>query len=527
MKRPAILRAMTAFIYCRVSTGRQVDGSSLDTQRQRCIEYCEREGWRVVRVFVEEGASAKSTDRPVFQEMLKECRKHKGTIGYIVVYSMSRFARNASDHFNVRAQLHKLNIALRSATEAINDSAYGEFFETLAAGQAQLDNRIRSDLTYEAMVACVSSGRWMWRPMIGYLKGSKGGPSLVQDPERASFIRTCFELVLGGEMSKAQVLAEVTALGLRKRNGRPLTPQDFSKLIENPIYSGRIVIAGWNKNVKGDFEAIVDEATFHRVQAILKGEHPTTRRHVLNNPDFPLRRFVTCTWCDSPYTGSRSKGRRRSYGYYRCRTPKRPEKREHPGSVPKLLLEAKFVETLQRLAPTGQVGALFRAIVRDVWNRRRTEEAAQRRKLTARLAELTDAQRSATKAVTNGTIDKSAYDDLMGELRTASELAKLELQRVTSDDLELERILDLAERLLNDPAKLWTEMDPERRARLQRFIYPDGITFDGETFGTAPTCGIFGLVGSARAETGPPTPVETGVGGGMVTPRGFEPLSPG
>src|SRR5271166_4523641 len=56
-----------AIIYTRVSTGRQVENASLDTQEQVCKDYCARQGWAVLRVFREEGESAKTADRTQLQ----------------------------------------------------------------------------------------------------------------------------------------------------------------------------------------------------------------------------------------------------------------------------------------------------------------------------------------------------------------------------------------------------------------------------------------------------------------------------
>ena len=67
-----------AVIYCRVSTKEQVQNLSLDTQRRRCVEYCAQNGWAVRRVFVEEGESAKTANRPQLREMVKFCGENRG-----------------------------------------------------------------------------------------------------------------------------------------------------------------------------------------------------------------------------------------------------------------------------------------------------------------------------------------------------------------------------------------------------------------------------------------------------------------
>ena len=65
---------MQAVIYCRVSTKEQTKNLSLPTQERVCREYCERQGVAVNRVFVEEGESAKTSDRTKLIELLDFCR---------------------------------------------------------------------------------------------------------------------------------------------------------------------------------------------------------------------------------------------------------------------------------------------------------------------------------------------------------------------------------------------------------------------------------------------------------------------
>ncbi len=533
MNRPITrTRPATAFIYSRVSSRRQVDGTSLDRQQRETEEFCRRRGWEVLKVWVEPGESAKSADRPVLQAMFQAAKQLRGKLGYVVVHSTTRFARSTRDHHELRGILSDLGIALRSVTEPFDETPAGRFSESVLAGYSEFDNSVRSERSADGMYDRAVEGCWVWKAPLGMVNVSRsqGGPSLAHDPSRAPAVRVAFEMYATGEHSKADVLRHVTALGLRRLNGSPLTPQSLSKLLAKPVYAGRIVSPGWKLDRKGDFEAIVSEETFARVQALLHGTLPDERRHALNNPQFPLRRFVRCAWCAVPLTGSNSKGRSRAYSYYRCRNAAciGDGTRVGVGNIPGGSLESKFLDLLRGLAPTGGLDTLFGEIVRDVWKRRRADETTKRRKLQGRVDELAVKERQLTEAfVTKGAIDKTAYDDLLSQYRLESAAARLELERFDSDDLDLDRAVDMGQRLLKDAAHLWSDLDPDRKARLQRFLFPDGITFDGERFGTAPTCGIFGLAGPTRAEKGPPTPALAGVGGGMVTPRGFEPLSQG
>ncbi len=79
---------MRAVVYCGVSTLDQVSNLSLPTQEKACREYCAREGYDVARVFVDRGASAKTTDRPEFQALLTYSRQHKSALHAVVVYGL-------------------------------------------------------------------------------------------------------------------------------------------------------------------------------------------------------------------------------------------------------------------------------------------------------------------------------------------------------------------------------------------------------------------------------------------------------
>ena len=81
-----------AAIYARVSTARQAERDlSLPDQIAQCRAYCERQGWEVVEVFCEPGASALDDDRAVFQEMIYKATRPDRPFTFIVVHSLSRF----------------------------------------------------------------------------------------------------------------------------------------------------------------------------------------------------------------------------------------------------------------------------------------------------------------------------------------------------------------------------------------------------------------------------------------------------
>jgi DNA invertase Pin-like site-specific DNA recombinase len=83
-----------AVIYVRVSTKEQTENLSLPTQLRACEEYCCRQGYEILERFHEEGESARTTDRSQLQNLLTYCRLNKGRVHFVVVYNLTRFARD-------------------------------------------------------------------------------------------------------------------------------------------------------------------------------------------------------------------------------------------------------------------------------------------------------------------------------------------------------------------------------------------------------------------------------------------------
>jgi hypothetical protein len=100
-----------AVIYVRVSTKEQTENLSLPTQLRACEEYCRRQGYEVLERFHEEGESAKSTDRSQLQNLLTYCRLNKGRVHFVVVFNLTRFARDKYNHFALRSHLPARHLA--------------------------------------------------------------------------------------------------------------------------------------------------------------------------------------------------------------------------------------------------------------------------------------------------------------------------------------------------------------------------------------------------------------------------------
>ena len=257
------LRPMVgAVIYIRVRTKEQTENLSLSTQLKACEEYCDRQGFEVLGRFREEGESAKTADRTELQKLLHFCRTNKGQVQFVVVFNLTRFAREKYDHFALRAHLKSLGISLRSATEPIDDTSTGKLMEGVLAAFAQFDNDVRSERTRGGMKAALELGRWTFLAPLGYLNAPRStGKSLIPDPERAPLVKRAFQDFATGRFTKDEVRKNVIALGLNTRRGKPVPSQTFDAMLRNHIYIGRIDVEDFGGPRRGDFDPLVTEGT--------------------------------------------------------------------------------------------------------------------------------------------------------------------------------------------------------------------------------------------------------------------------
>ncbi|OLA04528.1 MAG: hypothetical protein BHV90_07580 [Clostridiales bacterium 42_27] len=86
------------YIYTRVSTAIQVDGYSLDAQKDKLRKYAEFQDMEIVGEYSDEGHSGKNIKgRQEFMRMLNDIEDGKDGVDFVLVFKLSRFGRNAAD----------------------------------------------------------------------------------------------------------------------------------------------------------------------------------------------------------------------------------------------------------------------------------------------------------------------------------------------------------------------------------------------------------------------------------------------
>lgn len=109
-------------IYVHVSTEMQVDGFSLDAQKNVLKKFVERENMKLVNIYEDAGKSGKSIEgRPAFKKLLSNIENGLA-INYVIDYKLSMFGRNAADILNSLEFIQSYDINLIASEEGIDSS---------------------------------------------------------------------------------------------------------------------------------------------------------------------------------------------------------------------------------------------------------------------------------------------------------------------------------------------------------------------------------------------------------------------
>ena len=105
---------MTAVIYARYSSDNQRE-ESIEGQIRECTAYAEKNGITIVKHYIDRAISAKTDNRPEFQQMIKDSDKKLFDI--VLVWKLDRFARNRYDSARYIAMLTPDGVSLSAHPE--------------------------------------------------------------------------------------------------------------------------------------------------------------------------------------------------------------------------------------------------------------------------------------------------------------------------------------------------------------------------------------------------------------------------
>ncbi len=263
--------------------------------------FVQRNNWNLIKAFgVKE--SAKTNDGEEFQEMLNYC--YKENISHIVFFSYDRF--NRSGDISILKELREDGIKVHGATQVVDDETpSGRMTQQMYMLFAQMENEQRREKILEGIKNKLRKGEWPIKPPIGYVKRFVTGkqehpfdkPQCFID-ERGDLIRQAFFWKDKENLSHVEILKRLRKMGLK------IPPHHLSRIFRNIFYIGYITHSFLDEGeiIKGKHEPLIDEATFYRVNGIVK-KIPHGWKNEKHESQMPLKGTVLCGVCNRPLTG--------------------------------------------------------------------------------------------------------------------------------------------------------------------------------------------------------------------------------
>ena len=127
---------MKVVAYCRVSTNKEEQLDSLESQQKFFGEYSKRNGYSLIKIYADEGKSGtKMKNRTELLKMLSDA--NKGLFDVVLIKDVSRLARNTLDFLTSIRKLKALGIKVIFVNYDQTSSDSSEFMLTMLSAIAQ------------------------------------------------------------------------------------------------------------------------------------------------------------------------------------------------------------------------------------------------------------------------------------------------------------------------------------------------------------------------------------------------------
>lgn len=224
-------------IYVRQSVDRT---DSISTESQ--VEFCKKEvTGKSYKVYTDKGYSGKNTERPAFQELLRDIKA--GKVNRVIVYRLDRISRSVLDFAGLIEVFQKSRVDFVSTMEKFDTgSPIGKAMLMIVMIFAQLERETIQQRVIDAYSSRSKRGFYMGgRVPFGFeLKETviDGIRTKMYEPieEEAETVRLIYSLYSKPQASFGDIARYLEEHGIRKRDGKLFNRSRLRDVIINPVY---------------------------------------------------------------------------------------------------------------------------------------------------------------------------------------------------------------------------------------------------------------------------------------------------
>ena len=332
------------YLYTRVSTSIQVEGYSLDAQRDKLRKYAAYEDMVIAGEYSDEGFSGKNIQgRADFRRMLNDIQNQKDGVSYVLVFKLSRFGRNAADVLYSLQLMQDYGVNLICVEDGIDSSKEaGKLMISVLSAVAEIERENIRAQTMAGREQKAREGKWNGG-FAPYGYKLENGCLLIAEDE-VDVIRTIYDRFIHTTDGIMAITKYLNRSGFVKKLRQNNTISGFSAnfvqdVLDNPVYMGKIAY-GRRKTVKkqgtrnemhiveqsefpiydGQHEAIVSEEDWHLAQDKRKMTAMRYRKASDFNHAHILSGILKCPVCGKNMYGNvskaHSKDNKNRYYYY-------------------------------------------------------------------------------------------------------------------------------------------------------------------------------------------------------------------
>lgn len=381
------------YIYTRVSTAMQVDGYSLDAQREKLRKYADYEDMVIAGEYSDEGFSGKNIQgRHEFQQMLRDVQDCKDGVSYVLVFKLSRFGRNAADVLNSLQLMQDFGVNLICVEDGIDSSKdSGKLMISVLSAVAEIERENIRAQTMAGREQKAREGKWNGG-FAPYGYRLENGELSIADDE-VEVVRVIFDRFIHTNDGVAGIARYLNTHGYVKKLRQNGTIPKFSAvfvrgILDNPIYCGKIAfgrrklekIHGTRNEyhqvpqenyllVDGLHEGIISEELWNAAQVKLlaqsKRYEPVNRSKT--EQAHLLSALVKCPICGAGMYSNKCTKRKKdgtpykSFSYYSCKHRKmqRGQKCDFNKQIQEEVLDNAVVEVIIKLVSNPKFAAMM------------------------------------------------------------------------------------------------------------------------------------------------------------------------
>jgi site-specific DNA recombinase len=314
----------SAAIYCRVSTeDQEKEGTSLQTQLEACLKYCQDKGYDVAYRF-SEAYSGLTLERPKLSELRELIRDER--IDVVVVYCLDRLSRDPTHGVILTQELEKHNVSLEAVTEDIDKTEFGKLITYIRGFASKLETEKIKERTMRGKKASAISGKLPhggFARLYGYDYDRITKKRTINTTE-AYWVRQAYEWLVNEGLSTNAITYRLRELSAPTKHSRYWNRSSVAGILKNPAYTGKTYAFTFNQGkntlkpqhewieIPGATPAIITEETFQAAQVQLKLNYEKAKRNMKGQ--YLLKGHLYCRQCGHIYCGHSD----RRIAYYRC-----------------------------------------------------------------------------------------------------------------------------------------------------------------------------------------------------------------